>query len=49
MQFLVSEVKPFIDRTYRAIADRENTAGDGLLYGRPDFSVLDLEIPGRFF
>ncbi|HSV13186.1 MAG TPA: alpha/beta hydrolase-fold protein [Tepidisphaeraceae bacterium] len=32
-QFLITEVKPFIDRTYRTQADRENTAAAGSSLG----------------
>jgi len=44
-QFLITEVKPFIDRTYRTLPDRDHTAVAGASLGGLSSLYLGLKHP----
>ena len=46
-RFLVEEVKPFIDKTYRTKPDRANTGVGGSSLGRVGVAVSGRELPRR--
>ena len=48
LKFLVSELKPVIDRRFNVKTGPADTVDHGFLYGGPDFALRDRRIPSGF-